>query len=59
MRQKETKLAGFTLIELLLVLSITALLMSLAPALIHKAFPVLKLKAAARDLVQEIRYIQN
>ncbi|MCU7852782.1 MAG: prepilin-type N-terminal cleavage/methylation domain-containing protein [Candidatus Thiodiazotropha sp. (ex Monitilora ramsayi)] len=59
MRKNETMPAGFTLIELLLVLSITALLLSLAPALIHKAFPVLKLKAAARDLVQEIRYIQN
>lgn len=51
--------AGFTLMELLLVLTITALLLSLAPAMLHQAFPSLKLKAAARDLLQEIRYIQN
>lgn len=51
--------AGFTLIELLLVLSISALLLAMTPALLHKAFPVLKLKAAARDLVQEMRYVQN
>jgi len=53
------KAAGFTLIELLLVLTITALLLSLAPPMLHKAFPSLKLKAAARDLMQEFRYIQN
>lgn len=51
--------AGFTLLELLLVLSISALLLAMTPALLHKAFPVLKLKAAARDLVQEMRYVQN
>ncbi len=51
--------AGFTLMELLLVLSIAGLLLAMTPALLHKAFPVLKLKAAARDLVQEIRYVQN
>jgi general secretion pathway protein H len=50
---------GFTLIELLLVLSISALLLAMTPALLNKAFPVLKLKAAARDLVQEMRYLQN
>jgi general secretion pathway protein H len=51
--------AGFTLIEILLVLSISALLLALTPSLLHTAFPVLKLKAAARDLVQEMRYVQN
>ncbi len=50
---------GFTLIELLLVLSISALLLAMTPALLRQAFPTLKLKAAARDLVQEIRYVQN
>jgi general secretion pathway protein H len=50
---------GFTLIELLLVLTITGLLLAMTPSLMQKAFPVLKLKAAARDLVQEIRYVQN
>jgi general secretion pathway protein H len=59
MRRLARKAAGFTLIELLLVLTITALLLSLAPPMLHKAFPSLKLKAAARDLIQEIRYIQN
>ncbi len=51
--------SAFTLIELLLVLSIAALLLTMTPALLQKAFPVLKLKAAARDMVQEIRYVQN
>ncbi|MEJ2453197.1 MAG: prepilin-type N-terminal cleavage/methylation domain-containing protein [Candidatus Thiodiazotropha sp.] len=51
--------SAFTLIELLLVLSIVALLLALSPALMQKAFPILKLKAAARDMVQEIRYVQN
>jgi general secretion pathway protein H len=41
------------------VLTIAGLLMAMTPSLMHKAFPVLKLKAAARDLVQEIRYVQN
>ena len=50
---------GFTLIELLLVLTITGLLLAFTPALMQKAFPVLKLKAAARDLVQEMRFLQN
>lgn len=50
---------GFTLIELLLVLTISGLLLALTPMLMQKAFPVLKLKAVARDLVQEMRYIQN
>ncbi len=54
-----TSHAGFTLIELLLVLTITGLLLALTPPLMQKAFPVLKLKAAARDLVQEMRYLQN
>ena len=45
--------------ELLLVLTITGLMLALAPAMMQKAFPVLKLKAAARDLVQEMRYLQN
>lgn len=56
---RQAQHAGFTLIELLLVLSITSLLLAMTPALLHKAFPVLKLKAAARDLVQEMRYVQN
>jgi len=51
--------AGFTLIELLLALSIAALLLSLATPLLQKAFPSLKLRAAARDLIQEIRYLQS
>jgi len=59
MIRRQGKAAGFTLIELLLVLTITALLLSLAPPMLHQAFPSLKLKAAARDLIQEIRYIQN
>jgi general secretion pathway protein H len=50
---------GFTLMEMLLVLVISAMMLTLAPAMIQKAFPTLKLKAAARDMVQEIRYIQN
>jgi general secretion pathway protein H len=45
--------------EILLVLVISALILSLAPAMIQKAFPRLKLKGAVRDLVQEIRYVQN
>ena len=59
MRVRRGRSDGFTLIELLLVLTIVALLLALAPSLLHKAFPVLKLKAAARDLMQEIRYVQN
>lgn len=59
MRMGRRRFGGFTLIELLLVLTIVALVLALAPSLLHKAFPVLKLKAAARDLVQEIRYVQN
>jgi len=59
MRVRRGRSDGFTLIELLLVLTIVALLLALAPSLLHKAFPVLKLKAAARDLVQEIRFVQN
>jgi general secretion pathway protein H len=59
MRTGRGRFGGFTLIELLLVLTIIALVLGLAPSLLHKAFPVLKLKAAARDLVQEIRYVQN
>lgn len=51
--------AGFTLIELLLVLTISGLLLAFTPSLMQKAFPVLKLKAAARDLVQEMRFLQN
>jgi general secretion pathway protein H len=50
---------GFTLIELMLVLVLMAMLFSLTPPLLHKAFPSLKLKAATRDLAQEIRYIQQ
>lgn len=50
---------GFTLIELMLVLVVLALLVSLTPPLFQKAFPTLKLKAATRDLAQEIRYIQQ
>jgi general secretion pathway protein H len=59
MRTGRRRFDGFTLIELLLVLTIVALLLGLAPTMLNKAFPVLKLKAAARDLVQEIRYVQN
>lgn len=50
---------GFTLIELMLVLVLMAMMFTLTPPLMHKAFPALKLKAAARDLVQEIRYVQQ
>ena len=59
MRHWGASQGGFTLMELLLVLTITALLLAVAPAMIQKAFPTLKLKAATRDLVQEVRYIQN
>lgn len=59
MKRSGASQKGFTLMELLLVLTITALLLAVAPAMIQKAFPTLKLKAATRDLVQEIRYIQN
>ena len=51
--------SGFSLIELMLVLVLTGLLFSLTPPLFHKAFPTLKLKAATRDLAQEIRYVQQ
>ncbi|MET0065262.1 MAG: prepilin-type N-terminal cleavage/methylation domain-containing protein [Candidatus Thiodiazotropha sp.] len=51
--------AGFTLIEIMLVLVILGLIYSLAPPLFHKAFPALKLKAVTRDLVQEIRFVQQ
>jgi general secretion pathway protein H len=47
------------LLELLLVLAILGLLLGMTPPLLNKAFPVLKLRAAARDLVQEIQYVQN
>jgi general secretion pathway protein H len=50
---------GFTLIELMLVLMLMATLFTLTSPLMHKAFPSLKLKAAARDLAQEIRYVQQ
>ena len=56
---RASRQAAFTLIELLLVMSIVALLLAMTPSLLQKAFPVLKLKAAARDMVQEIRYVQN
>ncbi|MET0026507.1 MAG: GspH/FimT family pseudopilin [Candidatus Thiodiazotropha sp.] len=51
--------AGFTLIEIMLVLVIIGMIYSLAPPLFHKAFPSLKLKAVTRDLVQEIRFVQQ
>jgi general secretion pathway protein H len=51
--------AGFTLIEIMLVLVIIGMIYSLAPPLFNKAFPALKLKAVTRDLVQEIRYVQQ
>ncbi len=51
--------AGFTLIEIMLVLVIIGMIYSLAPPLFHKAFPALKLKAVTRDLLQEIRYVQQ
>jgi general secretion pathway protein H len=50
---------GFTLIELIVVLVMMGLLFSMTPPLLHKAFPSLKLKAATRDLAQEIRYVQQ
>ncbi|MCG7905900.1 MAG: prepilin-type N-terminal cleavage/methylation domain-containing protein [Candidatus Thiodiazotropha taylori] len=50
---------GFTLIEVMLVLVLMAMMFTLTPPLMHKAFPALKLKAAARDLVQEIRFVQQ
>jgi general secretion pathway protein H len=52
-------LKGFTLIEVMLALVVLALLVSLTPPLFEKAFPSLKLKAATRDLAQEMRYIQQ
>jgi general secretion pathway protein H len=58
-RVTQARPTGFTLIELLLVLTITGLLLALTPVLMQKAFPVLKLKAAARDMVQEMRFLQN
>jgi general secretion pathway protein H len=57
MNRKMLKNRGFTLIELMLVVVLMAMMFSLTPPLMHKAFPALKLKAAARDLVQEIRYV--
>ncbi|MEJ2618959.1 MAG: GspH/FimT family protein [Candidatus Thiodiazotropha sp.] len=59
MNRKMLKNRGFTLIELMLVMVLMAMMFSLTPPLMHKAFPALKLKAAARDLVQEIRYVQQ
>jgi general secretion pathway protein H len=56
---KQTFTQGFTLIEVMLTLLVLALLVSLTPPLFQKAFPSLKLKAATRDLAQEIRYIQQ
>ncbi|MCU7921984.1 MAG: prepilin-type N-terminal cleavage/methylation domain-containing protein [Candidatus Thiodiazotropha sp. (ex Dulcina madagascariensis)] len=56
---RPARLRGFTLIELMLVLVVLALLVTLTPPLFEKAFPALKLKAAARDLAQEIRYVQQ
>jgi general secretion pathway protein H len=50
---------GFTLIEMMLVLVILGMIYALAPPLFNKAFPALKLKAVTRDLVQEIRYVQQ
>ncbi|MEW8561514.1 MAG: GspH/FimT family pseudopilin [Candidatus Thiodiazotropha sp.] len=50
---------GFTLIELMLVLLLLGLLAGLIPPLFERAFPSLKLKAAVRDLAQEIRYVQQ
>ena len=58
-RSIESRHDGFTLIELMLVLVLMGLLFSLTPPLFHKAFPSLKLKAATRDLAQEIRYVQQ
>ncbi|MES9971165.1 MAG: GspH/FimT family pseudopilin [Candidatus Thiodiazotropha sp.] len=56
---KQRFIKGFTLIEVMLTLVVLALLVSLTPPLFQKAFPSLKLKAATRDLAQEIRYIQQ
>ncbi|WP_316369353.1 GspH/FimT family pseudopilin [Candidatus Thiodiazotropha sp. CDECU1] len=56
---RQTFIKGFTLIEVMLTLVVLALLVSLTPPLFQKAFPSLKLKAATRDLAQEIRYIQQ
>jgi general secretion pathway protein H len=56
-KRKPTR--GFTLIELMLVLVVLGLLVSLTPPLFEKAFPAMKLKAATRDLAQEIRYVQQ
>lgn len=58
-RSLQCRCHGFTLIELMLVLVLMAMLFSLTPPLLHKAFPSLKLKAATRDLAQEIRYLQQ
>ncbi|MET0069143.1 MAG: GspH/FimT family protein [Candidatus Thiodiazotropha sp.] len=58
-RLRPTPARGFTLIELMLVLLLLGLLAGLTPPLFERAFPSLKLKAAARDLAQEIRYIQQ
>ncbi|MET0009899.1 MAG: GspH/FimT family pseudopilin [Candidatus Thiodiazotropha sp. 6PLUC4] len=58
-RQLAQRCRGFTLIEMLLVLVLMGMLFSLTPPLLHKAFPAIKLKAATRDLAQEIRYVQQ
>lgn len=56
---KRSPARGFTLIELMLVLVVMGLLVGLTPPLFEKAFPSLKLKAATRDLAQEMRFIQQ
>lgn len=54
-RGRRTRSDGFTLIELLVVLTVIALLTSLASPLFQRALPGLEFRAAARDLVADLR----
>lgn len=45
--------------ELLLVLMIMSLLMTLVPSLIKNALPTVTIKAAANDLVHDLKYVRN
>lgn len=51
--------SGFTLMELLLVLVIMSLLMTLVPPLVKNALPTVTIKAAANDLLQDLKYVRN
>jgi general secretion pathway protein H len=45
--------------ELLLVLVIMSLLMTLVPSLLKNALPTVTIKAAANDLVHDLKYVRN